>query len=45
MTQSAQHKERNVFIEAPAEMNLPLDVVLKVVHPLYGIPRAVSSGP
>lgn len=38
--QIAHNLERNVFIEAPAEMNLQHDVVLKVVIPLYGIPES-----
>lgn len=35
--QSDTPLESHVYIAAPAEMKLPPDTVLKVVHPLYGI--------
>lgn len=38
--QSDRNLERDVFIKAPSELNLPIDTVLKVVRPLYGIPES-----
>ncbi len=31
---------RDVFLEAPAEMKLPQNMLLKTVKPLYGIPES-----
>lgn len=39
-TQARSWLERSVYIKAPAEMNLPEDIVLRVIKPLYGIPES-----
>lgn len=38
--QSETNLERDVYISAPEEMNLPPGTVLKVVKPLYGVPES-----
>ena len=38
--QSHTHLERDVFIKAPSELDLPPGHVLRVVKPLYGIPES-----
>lgn len=38
--QSRSKLERDVYIKAPTELDLPPDTVLKVVKPLYGIPES-----
>lgn len=38
--QSQTALERPVYIRPPAELNLPAEVVLKVVKPMYGIPES-----
>lgn len=38
--QSHTDLEREVYIKAPPELNLPPDFVLQVVKPLYGIPES-----
>ena len=39
-TQSKSSLMRDVYIQPPAELELPNDVRLKVILPLYGIPEA-----
>ncbi|KAI0994902.1 hypothetical protein K3495_g13278 [Podosphaera aphanis] len=39
-TQSKSHLVRNFFVRPPAELDLPNDVFLKVLLPLYGVPEA-----
>lgn len=39
-TQSKYNLERNVFLEAVPELNVPLGKVIRVDKPLYGIPEA-----
>lgn len=41
--QSAHILEQNVFIEAPGEMTISLDVVLSAVKTLHGIPESPVS--
>lgn len=35
-----QNQERMVFIQAPVAMDLPRNMVLQVVRPLYGMPES-----
>ncbi|KAI0996581.1 hypothetical protein K3495_g11603 [Podosphaera aphanis] len=39
-TQSKSHLVRNFFVRPPADLDLPNDVFLKVLLPLYGVPEA-----
>lgn len=39
-TQALTKIIRDIYIKAPAEMNLPDDILLKIIWPLYGIPEA-----
>lgn len=39
-TQSKTFLAREFFVSPPAELNLPPNMILKVLHPLYGIPEA-----